>query len=1268
MKQVIVGVCLALISLSVVGQCPDSLVFNSQAEIDNFAINFPDCTTIFADLLISGSDINDLTPLQVINSISVTNSLIIDDNPILESLDGLENIISLRTTDNSFILLEISNNPLLTSTSALSNMIADQEFIDGGGGAVVGIDLIIQNNPNLLSFDGLENIETTLFTLEINDNDSITDLTGFLGITTIDDLFVANNTSLSSLTGLDNLELASGIILINNDALLSLNFFNEVIACSLTITDNEILQNLDGLAENTGDFCGGGFLTITNNPNLSNCSIPFICNTIPGAEGIVIENNAIGCNSEEEVVANCPSCPDGPITLSTQAEVDAFAENFSDCTILDFSVLIQGDDIQNLEGLAQIERIDATLTIQDNPILESLEGLNNLVSTSQRLQIFNNPLLENLTGLDNYESPGIDIRDNNGLITLEGISSFAIPNVTLFNNNLLVSIEALNNATEINQNSIINISGNEILSQCAIDLVCEIIDSNGTGGITINNNGPDCEELDDVFANCTGCPLGFIQLSSQEDVNNFGINFPNCTEANISISGSDIVDLTPLQNLTSVTIVSVINNPMLTTLEGLNNITNANEIRILFNPLLEDVSALSNIDAVFGIDVIGNDSLESISGWSSLTNTLQLEITNNPSLSSINGLQNLSVNEGVRIDNNDSLESLEGLQQTTSLINLNIIDNDALTDISALSNLNTDLNSLVIQLNPQLTNLDALQGINNVIFSIDIDNNNSLQNLNGLSNITNESINNSALNIDITFNDALVDISGLEFLDASTLQSVEVTNNSSLSQCSILSFCEGLESDAIDFVFNTNVTGCNSQNEVFENCINEINTIQGSILYDFDANDCDVNDYSAENILVVAMNSDGQTVSSITDETGFFSIAVPQGNYELTVSEISLPDFYIAMPPLQEVVFDGGGELAEVDFCLTATETINDVNIVAIPLQLPRPGFEANYVISYSNLGTVVENGIIEMVFDDELVFFVDSSFPTSVINENSIQWEYADLLPFETRDFIVSFEVFQPPTVEGGELLVSELSITTTSEDDFPENNTFVLGEEVVNSFDPNDKQVLQGEGILEEEVGDFLDYIVRFQNTGTADAITVEITDELSDNLNTNTLRVLASSHDFTVNITDGNQVSFLFENINLPPEEVDEEGSNGYIVFQVRTNENLILGDSVENTANIFFDFNEPIITNTVVTTVAEPLALEEQNIENTIRMFPNPTSTVLNIDISLDVELQKIEIYSLLGEKVNTTVSDQIDVSALSTGVYFAKVFTDKGTLTRKIVKE
>jgi uncharacterized repeat protein (TIGR01451 family) len=143
----------------------------------------------------------------------------------------------------------------------------------------------------------------------------------------------------------------------------------------------------------------------------------------------------------------------------------------------------------------------------------------------------------------------------------------------------------------------------------------------------------------------------------------------------------------------------------------------------------------------------------------------------------------------------------------------------------------------------------------------------------------------------------------------------------------------------------------------------------------------------------------------------------------------------------------------------------------------------------------------------------------------------------------------------------------------------------QVVGSFDPNDKQgfpngVGETRDILPNEQ---LQYLIRFQNTGTAPAYTVVIRDTLDTDLDIFSVTPGASSHDYSFTMYGERVLQWTFNNIMLPDSFSNEEGSHGFITYTVNQVADLADGAIINNSAAIYFDSNEPVITNTTLHTI-------------------------------------------------------------------------------------
>jgi hypothetical protein len=255
---------------------------------------------------------------------------------------------------------------------------------------------------------------------------------------------------------------------------------------------------------------------------------------------------------------------------------------------------------------------------------------------------------------------------------------------------------------------------------------------------------------------------------------------------------------------------------------------------------------------------------------------------------------------------------------------------------------------------------------------------------------------------------------------------------------------------------------------------------------------------------------------------------------------------------------------------------------------------------------------------------------------------------------------------------LISTVTVNPVSGDETQEDNTFELEQTVIGSYDPNDIQILEGDEVHIDDADKYLHFLIRFQNTGTASAINVRVEHILDNKLDWTTMQLQSLSHDGRVEITDGSEVKFIFDNINLPDNTNDEPNSHGFIAFKIKPEENIAVGDIVSGVAAIYFDFNPPIITNTATTEFVETLGNEDFNTNNTISLYPNPANSLLNI--KSDFEIQRIMVYDIYGklilEKNYKEISDevQINIESYTSGLYLLEVQSNSYKKVLKFIKQ
>ncbi|MBK7966530.1 MAG: leucine-rich repeat domain-containing protein [Bacteroidetes bacterium] len=194
------------------------------------------------------------------------------------------------------------------------------------------------------------------------------------------------------------------------------------------------------------------------------------------------------------------------------------------------------------------------------------------------------------------------------------------------------------------------------------------------------------------------------------------------------------------------------------------------------------------------------------------------------------------------------------------------------------------------------------------------------------------------------------------------------------------------------------------------------------------------------------------------------------------------------------------------------------------------------------------------------------------------------DILDFGTLqyDYSFNFNILVDLNAMLDSQICIQVSLSTKTIELNYNNNLLSKCFTVVGSFDPNDKIVYPSSNI--DISGDrWLTYSIRFQNTGTADAENIFIVDTLNPSLDWSSFSLLSYSHTPQMQINNDGIIKFNFPNIHLPDSNTNEPASHGYVQYKIRAKDSLLIGSTIENTANIFFDFNAPLITNTTSNTV-------------------------------------------------------------------------------------
>ncbi len=724
------------------------------------------------------------------------------------------------------------------------------------------------------------------------------------------------------------------------------------------------------------------------------------------------------------------------------------------------------------------------------------------------------------------------------------------------------------------------------------------------------------------------------------DLPQFGINTLEGLQYFTNLRRLDVA----LNNLTSISLST------LTNLEYLN--VNANNVPVV------DISGLSNLvelhvagTAVSEIDLSGCPNLQ----------VLQVEQTNITELD-ISGLPNLEEISCYGL----GLTAIDFSNATTLKI-ASISDNSiSMLDLSAADNLEVllcvDNNLTDLDLNG-LTQLNTLWVDNNPITELDIS---------PLSNLTDFSASGTLLQtIDASNNP---EICLFHVGNSPNLESVNLKNGP--TDCTEYYFLNNpnlefvcIDTPEVQFLANYFLVNNMPQVNVNSYCSftpgGEFNTITGVVRFDIDNDGCDPNDPVVP-LTGIGISSADENGAAYTNQNGSYSFFTLEGDF--TISPVfENQSYFNVIPPVAINFPTVDNSVVTQNFCIVPNGVHPDLEIAIAPITPARPGFEAVYKIVYKNKGNQVmsqEYGV-SFFYNEALMDFVSSDPPADQQVAGGLNYSYTNLMPYESRSVTVTLTVNSPTDAEPvniGDLLGFTAVIAPVGTDETPGDNNFIFDQTVVGSFDPNDKVCIQGEIVSPTQIGEYLHYVINFENTGNFYAQNIVVRDVINDaQFDVGSLQILDASHPVVARL-NGNTVEFYFQDINL------DSGGHGNILLKIKTLSTLPIGATVTNKADIFFDYNFPIETNHANTTFQNLKINDHGNIAG-LSVYPNPSNSVVTVEANENIE--SVQLYDAQGRLLQTSVTNgpqlDVDISNRSIGIYFLKVLTNQASLTVKIIK-
>lgn len=485
--------------------------------------------------------------------------------------------------------------------------------------------------------------------------------------------------------------------------------------------------------------------------------------------------------------------------------------------------------------------------------------------------------------------------------------------------------------------------------------------------------------------------------------------------------------------------------------------------------------------------------------------------------------------------------------------------------------------------------------------------------------------------------------------------------------------------------------------------------VKGMVFHDEDGNgQMNGDEAGLEDIGIIALQQNAVTFS---EENGEFELFLQDWNDTITVdTELC---WEITTTPTQYSIAPGSNIIENLLFGLSSTSTYQ--NFTPYLHSGPtRCGFTVPYWLSLKNTGCTDLGGKMGLVVSDLVEIIEMDIMPTSQSGD-TLWWENINLL--QNATYQVKLQLKMPNEDFDGEIISMEvLSFYQNDNSGLTAGTTYKYDAAITCAIDPNDKLVNPSRAAFAERnytaFAETLDYTIRFQNTGSDTAINIRIEDHLSPLLDWATFQPGVSSHKYQADLDKEGLVSFYFPDIYLPDSTTNEIASQGFVSFTIKAKQDLKEFDEIKNEAAIFFDFNRPIITNTIENVMLNSLDADEDGFpfwedcedglnavnpdaidipnngidENCdgvdlmvgleeiagekIRIYPVPTQSHIYIDYEGASTLEG-RIYSPSGQFLKKTSikngRTSFNVEELPSGILFLEIRSNGNSYMQKIIK-